>query len=122
MTIRQDPITGNLTGASGSMGGANHVTPQMREQAFFCGDLADNLLPILDSGKSWFTAYEIRQMPAFLAVLVDVGVITKHQSTKHNGHYYKPTAATRPFLLTALALRDERIKSQQERAEGSAGR
>lgn len=122
MTTRADPVTGNLTGASGSMGGANHVTPEMREQAFFCGDLAADLLPILDSGKSWFTAYEIRQMPAFLAVLVDVGVITKHQSAKHNGHYYKPTAATRPFLLTALALRDERIKSQQERAEGSEGR
>lgn len=104
-----DPITGSLRGYGGA---GNWVTPEMRSHAFFCDDFAQQLLPILDSGKSWFTAYEIRQKPEFLEPLVTLGVITKHKSTKHDGHYYKRTPATRPFLLTALALRDERIRAQ----------
>jgi hypothetical protein len=98
------------------------LTPEQRAAAHHADALADTLLPILDGGKKWFTAYDVREQRAgtLLHDLERVGIITKHKSTNHDGYYYKPTNLTRPFLLTALALRDERIKAMQERADAGA--
>lgn len=122
MTERVDPVTGGITGMSGSMGGG-WPTPT-REQcalAQYHDEFAKDVLPLIDSGKNWFTAYEIRQHPPALAPLVDAKVITIHKSTQHDGHYYKTTPVTRKFCLVALALREERCKRMAERAGGEPG-
>jgi hypothetical protein len=120
MTTRTDPSTGNITGASGSMGGGvPNLTVEQRALAWCCDALADDLLPLMAKGKPWFTAYEVRQKPEFLASLVASGILTRHKSQSHDGHYYRTTHITRPFLLCALALRDERRRAMQERTTPS---
>lgn len=111
-----DPVTGNVRGHAA---GVPSLTGEQRRIAFVCDELANDLLPIIDGGKTWFTAYSIKQKPQFLDPLVSLGIFTKHKSQKHDGHYYKTTYLTRPFLLTALALRDERRRAMQERPADS---
>jgi len=107
-----DPLSGSRGGQIPTL----TLTPAQRSHAWCCDELADTLLPMMDGGKNWFTAYDIRQKPEFLSPLVDSGILTKHKSAKHDGHYYKTTHITRPFLLCALALRDERGRAAKERA------
>lgn len=104
---------------SGTRGGQIHnLTPEQRSMAERrCGE-ADGLLQALNEKRTWFTAFQLNTFPTGLDELVRVGVLTKHKSQNHDGHYYKPTALTRPWCLTALALRDERVAALKERAEG----
>lgn len=113
MTTRHDPLTGNVL----SNGPGINLTPAQYDQAKTAHQFAIDLLPIIDSGKTWFTSYDIKHMPVWLENIVRVGVITKHKSTKHNGYYYRIVPGlTRAFCRTAIALRDERVKAMQERA------
>jgi hypothetical protein len=97
-----------------------NLTPAQREQAQFADLFAEEVLKLLSKGKNWFTAYEVREKPegSLLLNLEKVGVITKHKSTQHDGHYYKLCPIARVFALTALALRDERRRTMQERTGG----
>lgn len=99
--------------------GNNNLTPEQRSLAERRDGMADPILAALDEGLRWFTAYRINSMPYGLDLLVEAGILTKHKSQSHDGHYYKPTYITRPWCLTALALRAERCKRLKERAEGS---
>ena len=122
MGERIDPVTGNIVGMSGSMGGnMTNLTPEQRQLATYHDTEADDILRALDKGTRWFTAFGIRCMKRDLDRLVDAGILTKHQSQNHDGHYYKPTMLTRPWCLTALALRDERCRLLKERTEGGQG-
>ncbi len=90
------------------------LTGLQRELAFFADEMAEALLPMIDQGKTWFTAYDIRQKPEFLTSYVTAGLLTKHKSAKHDGHYFKCVPLlTRVMLLAALALRDERRKAMK---------
>ncbi len=116
MTTRTDPISGNITGHSGSLGGnVPQLTRPQYDQANYSDEFAKDLLPIIDSGKPWFTAYDIKQKPIWLETLVELGIITLHKSANHDGHYYKCVPRlTRAFCLTALALREERKSGKSE--------
>jgi hypothetical protein len=120
MTAKIDPLTGNLVPMSHGAPiihapgcyPAIQLTPEQREKAQYADEFAQDVLALMDSGKRWFTAFEIKQKPdsSLMLDLEQVGVITKHKSGKHDGHYYKLCPVARSFCLTALALRDERGK------------
>ncbi len=113
------PPDGMLQSAGGQI---PNLTPAQYDQAHYSDEFAADVLPIIDAHKGYFTAYDIKQKPIWLEKLVDLGIITIHKSTRHDGHYYKPVPGlTRAFCLTALALRDERRKRMAERAKDGAG-
>lgn len=97
------------------------LNPEQRRVAELrCGE-ADELLVALDKGERFFTAFRLKSFPHSLDKLVDVGVLTKHKSEKHDGHYYKATNVTRSWVLTAIALREERCRILKARAELGEG-
>lgn len=94
-----------------------NLTPEQRRLAEYRDGVADALLAALDEGLRWFTAYRLKSFPYTLDLLAEAGILTKHKSRNHDGHYYKPTYLTRNWCLTALALRAERVKRLQKRTE-----
>lgn len=116
MGARIDPVTGTVTGMSGSMGGGvPNLTPEMRHEAeYHCG-IADDLLAYLDQGHRYFTCYKLRMTHHDLEPLVKTGVVIKEKSQNHDGFFYRVTPYTRPWCLTALALRQERLKRMGEK-------
>ena len=115
--LKPDPDQRSMSGG----GQIPSLTRQQWEKANYSDEFAADVLPLIDSGKNWFTAYDIKQKPVWLEGLTSIGIITIHKSTKHDGHYYKPVPGlTRAFCLTALALRDERRRTMAERTPRGA--
>lgn len=113
MTDRTDPSTGNVLCSGG--GQIPTLTAAQRDQANYSDEFALSLLPLLDNGRNWFTAHEVWQSKGALDKLIDCGVITKHKSNSHDGHYYRTTPVCRAFCMCAVELRKERIRLEQER-------
>jgi hypothetical protein len=107
-----DPETGNLRSFPA---GVPTLTAEQRRMAETRDGEADGLLIALDSGKRYFTAYQLKTKRDGLDELANAGIITKHKSEQHDGHYYRSTYLTRPWCLTALALRAERVRALAER-------
>ena len=113
MTTRQDPATGNFL----SNGPGINLTPAQRDLATYNDSIAEDIMR--EWSKGYFTAFSLKQKPVALKPLVDLGILTIHKSTKHDGHYYKPTAVTRAWCLCSLALADERRAAFKARTSGS---
>ncbi len=117
MTIRIDPHTGDVLAGGGGVGTSN-LTADQRNLAVFRDADADSILHAIDIGlATYFTAFALRSKRDKLDELAAAGILTKHESTQHAGSfYYKPTAITRNWCLTAIALRQERCRLLAERA------
>lgn len=100
------------------------LTPEQRAVAEIADPFAEAALALLDQHKPWFTAWEVKEKPegTVLLRLEETGVITKHKSANHDGHYYRFQPVARSFCLTSLALRDKRRRDLEARTEGSEER
>ena len=82
------------------------LTHAQRDLAAYNDSIAEDIMREWDKG--YFTTFSLKQKPIALAPLLAQGILTIHKSAKHDGNYYKPTAVTRAWCNTSLALADER--------------
>lgn len=110
---RPDPNQRSMNGG----GQIPQLTPAQYDLARYNDSIAEDIMREWDKG--YFTAFSLKQKPIALEPLLAQGVLTIHKSTKHDGNYYKPTAITRAWCLTSLALADERRAAFKARTSGS---
>lgn len=111
-----DPITGNLRGYGGA---GNPVTPEMRalaqeKDAWSVAEKVYEWAKNPEGGK-WFTRWKLNLTPSQMSIVhraVDLGIFRKD----HEKQWWKHTHLTWPWLLTAMALRDEWNKSPEAEA------
>jgi len=104
-----DPLRGTRGGQ------IPNLTHAQYDLARYADSVAENLMREMSAGRSYFTAFSLKQKPPALKPLVDLNILTIHKSQKHDGNYYKPTAVTRAWCLTSLALAQERKRAFAER-------
>lgn len=117
MGVRIDPVTGNVTGASGSMGGGwPEVTTEQRELA---KDRASWLLAekIHDwakkpEGGKWFSRWSINLTKEQMEIVTRGCALGIFKKDEHK-EYWRHTPITWKWLLTAMALADEWRQSDE---------
>ncbi len=92
-------------------GGGTNLTPEQRSLA---EDKASWLLAekIYKAGAKWFTRHSLRLTPSQVNIVqrgCELGIFRRNEFKE----YWHHTHLTRPWLLTALALRDEWSKSPE---------
>ena len=105
-----DPVTGNVTGPSGSLGGGPQLTPEQRalahdKDAWLLAEILHNWAGSPEGGR-WFTKWKLNLTPSQMRIVhraADLGIFRKD----HDKQWWKFTSQTWPWLLTALALRDD---------------
>ena len=92
-------------------GGATNLNPEQRSLA---EDKASWLLAekIYKAGSKWFTRHSLRLTPSQMSI-VQRGCALGIFKEDADKPYWKHTHLARPWLLTALALRDEWDKSPE---------
>lgn len=112
MTIRHDPVTGNVL----CSGGGNWVTPAMyglaKDKVSWL--LAEKILDwsLKPQGGKWFSKWSVGLTPPQLG-LVRRGCELEIFKKDEHKEYWRWTVRTRPWILTALALRDEWMKTEE---------
>lgn len=122
MTTRIDPVTGNLTGASGSMGGGvPSLTPEQRALCHLpdAHTFAEALEERVNAGKGkWFTA-RTGTLRSQSSGLIQQGEKLGLWRKDEHKEYWRFTSLTWPWIRTCIALNDERRAKMQERTSPS---
>lgn len=119
MTVRIDPITGNFLSASGSGGGGGwrpELTPEQRalaqdKTAWILAEILHEWARNPDGG-TWFTKWKLNLSPAQMRIVhrgADLGLWRKDPDKA----WWKFTRQAWPWILTALALRDEWMQGEE---------